>query len=335
LLITPHKVTSLQLENEHVLITGATGFVGSVLIKRLLQGNGRLTATVLKGEDIGHLPTVIKWVPVQPLSESSDYSTALQHVDIVIHLAARVHIMHDRAIDPLQEFRRANLQGTERLARQAAQAGVKRFVFISTVKVHGEETTTPYREDSPLTPLDPYGISKAEAETMLRHIAEETGLEVVIVRPPLAYGPGVKANFLQLMKVVSYGVPLPFDSIRNRRSLIFVENLVDALTCCAIHPKAAGQAYLVSDGEDVSTAELIRRIAHALGKPARLFPFSLDVMRLAGKVLGKSSALDRVLSSLMVDTSKIRSELGWRAPFTMDQGLKKTAEWFLKDSVKL
>lgn len=312
-----------------ILVTGATGFVGSALIKRLLQENVQLTAAVLDGEDAGHLPTDVKRVIVPPLSESSDYSTALQHVDIVIHLSARVHIMQDSAMDPLQEFRRVNLHGTERLARQAALAGVKRFIFISTVKVHGEETAIPYREDSPLVPLDPYGISKAEAETGLQHIAKETGLEVVIVRPPLVYGPAVKANFRQLISIVRRAVPMPFASINNKRSLVFVENLADALTCCATHPKAAGQTYLVSDGEDVSTPELIRRVAHALGLPARLFPFPTGLMRLGGRLLKKSSAVERLLGSLQVDNSKIRRDLGWTPPYTMEQGLKKTAEWFL------
>jgi len=312
-----------------ILVTGATGFVGNSLIKRLLQGNNILTAAVLYGEDTANLPTKVKRVIVQPLSESSDYSIALHHVDIVIHLAARVHIMQDNAMNPLQEFRQANLHGTVRLARQAVQARVKRFVFISTVKVHGEETIMPYHEDSLLAPLDPYSVSKAEAETILRQIAEETGLEVVIIRPPLAYGPGVKANFRQLMRVVNFGVPLPFASIHNRRSLIFVENLADALTCCAIHPQAAGQTYLVSDGEDVSTTELIRRIAPALGKQARLFPLSTNVMRLVCKVLGESAAFDRLFGSLTVDTSKIRRELDWKPPYTMEEGLQKTAEWFM------
>lgn len=312
------------------LITGATGFVGSSLIQRLLIENVRLIAAVLDGEATGHLPAAVERIIVQPLSESSDYSTALQHVDIVIHLAARVHIMQDTAMDPLQEFRRVNLHGTERLARQAAQVGVKRFVYISTVKVHGEETATTYHEDSPFVPLDPYGTSKAEAETALRRIAEETGLEVVIVRPPLVYGPGVKANFRQLMRVVSRGVPLPFASIRNKRSLVFVGNLADALTSCATHPNAAGQTYLVSDGEDVSTPELIRRVASALGRRARLFPFPPAVMGVAGRLLGKSAAVERLVGSLQVDSSKISRELGWKPPFTMEQGLAETARWFRK-----
>lgn len=313
-----------------LLMTGATGFVGASLIQRLLQENFRLVAAVMDGEATGHLPTSVERVIVQPLSESSDYTNALQQVDVVIHLAARVHIMQDTATDPLQEFRRVNLHGTERLARQAAQAGVRRFVYVSSVKVHGEETETPYREDSPLAPLDPYGTSKAEAEAALRHIAEETGLEVVVVRPPLVYGPGVKANFRQLMRVVSRGVPLPFASIRNKRSLIFVGNLADALACCAIHPDAAGQTYLLSDGEDVSTPELIRRVASALGRSARLFPFPPQVMGVAGRMLGKSAAVERLVGSLQVDSSKIKGELGWKPPFTLERGMKKTADWFLK-----
>jgi nucleoside-diphosphate-sugar epimerase len=195
--------------------------------------------------------------------------------------------------------------------------------------VHGEETETPYREDSPLAPHDHYGTSKAEAETALWRIAEETGLEVVIVRPPLVYGPGVKANFRQLLRVVRGGVPLPFASIRNKRSLIFVGNLSDALTCCAIHPKAAGKTYLVSDGDDLSTPELISRVASAMGRPARLFPFPPVVLGFAARMLGKSSTVERLAGSLQVDSSKIVRELGWKPPFTMEQGLAETVAWFM------
>lgn len=313
----------------NLLITGATGFVGTALITRLKQEKFRLTAAVLAGEDTTHLSKEVKRVIVQPLSESCDYSTVLKNVDIVIHLAARVHIMKDTSKDPLLEFLAVNLHGTEGLARQAARAGVKRFVFISTIKVLGEETATPYREDAPLAPLDPYGASKAEAETALRRVAEETGLEVVILRPPLVYGPGVKANFRQLINFVNRGIPLPFASIRNKRSLIFVGNLADALACTVMHPNAAGQIFLVSDDRDVSTPELIRLASSALGTPARLFPFPPGILRIVGRILGKSSAFERLIGSLQVDSSKIRRELGWKPPFTMEQGLAETAAWFM------
>ena len=312
----------------NIFITGATGFIGSALVRRLLLEHSSITAAVLSGEETGHVAKEVVQVVIQPLAESSDYSDVLQGMDVVIHLAARVHIMHDTSTDPLQEFRRVNLHGTERLARQAAQAGVKRFVFISTVKVHGEETERPYQENSPLAATDPYGISKAEAEAALRRIAHETGLEVVIVRPPLVYGQGVKANFRQLMTIVHRGIPLPFSSIRNKRSLISVENLVDALACCAAHPGAAGQTYLVSDNDDISTPELITRMATALGITARLFPCPTYLLRGMGQLLGKSAAVERVVGSLQADCSKIRGELGWIPPLTVSQGLQHTASWY-------
>jgi len=311
-----------------ILITGATGFIGSVLIKRLLREDFHLRAAVLAGEDDSHLPPGVERVTVEPLSESSDYSAALQNVAIVIHLAARVHIMSDTAANPLEEFRRVNLHGTERLAQQAVQSGVKRLVYISTVKVLGEETDRPYCEDAPLAPVDPYGISKAEAELALQRIAGETGLEVVIVRPPLVYGPGVKANFRQLLRTVSRGVPLPFASIRNKRSLIFIENLGDALACCAKHPAAAGKTFLVSDGTDLSTPELIRQVASALGVSARLLPFPAGLMRVGGRLLGKTALVERLIGSLQLDSSRIKRELSWEPPYTMEEGFAKTAAWF-------
>jgi nucleoside-diphosphate-sugar epimerase len=311
-----------------VLITGANGFIGSALINRLLQENVRLSAAVMDECDARHLPAEVKRLIVRPLSENSDYTADLKGIDVVVHLAARVHIMHDTAMDPLQEFRRVNLHGTERLARQAALSGVKRFVFISTVKVLGEETASSYREDTPLDPHDPYGISKAEAESALWRIAGETGLEVVVVRPPLVYGPGVKSNFLRLLETMQRGIPLPLKSIDNQRSLIYIENLVDALACCATHPNAAGQTYLVSDGEDVSTPVLLQRVASALGKKALLFPFPQGLLQLAGRLSGKSVAVERLVGSLQVDSSKIRNDLGWSPPFTMEEGLRETADWF-------
>lgn len=343
-----------------IFITGATGFVGSGLIKRLVRENVRVTAAVLAGEDAGHLPAAVERVTVEPLSESSDYTTALQDVDIAIHLAARVHIMQETATDPLQEFRKVNLHGTERLARQAAQAGVKRFIFMSTIGVNGDNSgVNPYTESDQPHPHNPYSVSKHEAELVLQRISQETGIEVVIIRAPLVYGLGNPGNFQSLLRIVSKGIPLPLASITNRRSLIYVGNLVDALATCASHPAAAGQTYLVSDGEDVSTPELIRRVAHALKVPARQFSFPTSLMRMAGKILDGNfkfwilnfglfksktkkpiqnlefkthnrftGAVNRLTGSLTVDSSKIRRELGWVPPFTMEEGLRETAEWF-------
>ena len=313
----------------NLFITGATGFVGTALLKRLLQDNVRLTVAVLDGENAEHLPVSVERVTVEPLSEYSDYSQALHNVDTVIHLAARVHVMQEIATDPLHEFRKVNLHGTERLARQAAQAGVKRFVFMSTIGVNGDNSgNNSYTENDPPYPHNPYSVSKYEAECALKHISVETGMDVVIVRAPLVYGPGNPGNFLSLLRVVSKAVPLPFASIINKRSLIYAGNLVDALATCATHPAAAGQTYLVSDGEDVSTPELLRRTAKALGVTARLFPCSVVLMRLAGKMTGKSGAVKRLIGSLTVDSSKIQRELGWKPPITMDEGLLETAAWF-------
>lgn len=314
-----------------IFITGANGFIGSALLKRLLCGYSRLTAAVLVGEGTGHLPTSVEKVTVDPLSESSDYTASLQHIDTVIHLAARVHIMQETATDPLHEFRKVNLYGTERLARQAAQAGVKRFVFMSTIGVNGDNSgDKPYGEGAVPHPHNHYSVSKYEAELALQRISLETGMEVVIIRAPLVYGPGNPGNFLSLLRIVSKGIPLPLASIKNKRSLIYVGNLVDALATCAVHPVAAGKTYLVSDGEDVSTPELISKTASALGVSARLLPFPTSLMKLAGKLAGKSGAVNRLTGSLTVDSSKIRQELGWVPPFTMEEGLLETAAWFNK-----
>ena len=313
-----------------VLVTGATGFVGSFLCSRLLGGGYSVRGTLLDSEPSSALVHGVEGVEVELLGAHTSWSQALMGVDTVIHLAARVHIMDDPSSDPLSEFRKVNVEGALKLARDCVSAGVRRFVYISSIKVNGEENIAPYTTDSLPKPTDPYGISKWEAEQGLRKIASETGLEVVVVRPTLVYGPGVKANFLNMMKIISKGIPLPLASINNKRSLIYVENLVDALAICATHPKAAGQTFLVSDGDDVSTPELIRRTASALGRLTRLFPFPVTIMRLAGKLIGKSGAVNRLTGSLTVDSSKIRAELGWSPPFSMDYGLKETAEWFAR-----
>ena len=247
-----------------LLVTGATGFVGRFLSAKLLAEGCSVRGTLLAFENPASLVKGVEPVVIEPLGPDTPWSQALCGIDTIIHLAARVHIMDDPSADPLTEFLKVNTEGTKHLALKAAKAGVKRLVFISSIKVNGEETEAAYSEDSPAQPSDPYGISKWEAEQGLRQIEAETGLEVVIVRPTLVYGPGVKANFLNMMKVVHRSIPLPLASIKNKRSLVYIGNLVDALATCAMHPAAAGQTFLVSDGEDVSTPELISRTANAL-----------------------------------------------------------------------
>jgi len=311
-----------------VLVTGATGFVGRFLCERLLAMGLHVRGTLIASESPSSLVAEVEPVVVEPLSMQTPWLHALTGVDTVIHLAARVHIMNDPSADPLVEFRTVNTAGSKQLASEACRAGVKRFVFVSSIKVNGEEAINPYNEESPAQPKDAYAVSKYEAEQALLKIEAETCLEVVIVRPTLVYGPRVRANFLNMLKIVQLGIPLPFASIKNKRSLLYVGNLVDALALCATSSSAAGQTYLVSDGEDVSTPELIRRTAQVLGVPARLFPIPASFMYMAGKLTGKSNAMNRLVGSLAVDSSKIRQELGWKPPFTMEEGLRETAEWF-------
>jgi len=311
-----------------VLVTGATGFIGSALIVALHRLNTPLRAAILPGKEGISLPEEVERVVVPPLSESSDYTAALMGVDFVVHLAARVHVLLDQVSNPLNEFRKVNVHGTERLARQAAAAGVKRMVFLSSVKVNGEGMSRPFTENDTPVPESPYGVSKHEAEQALLRVAAETCLEVVIIRSPLVYGPGVKANFLHLLKTVDKGMPLPFAGVRNRRSFVYVGNLVNAIILCMTHPKAANQIYLVSDGEDISTPELIRRLGFALDKPTRLVTIPPFVIRFSGRVFGKSEAVKRLVESLQIDCSKIRRELGWHPLYTMEQGLRETVEWY-------
>lgn len=316
-----------------VLITGANGFVGQSLCRRMASDSWHVRGTIRSAEQTAGLFAGVEVVHIKSIGADTDWSDAMTGVNAVVHLAARVHMMNDVAAEPLAAFRQVNVAGTERLARMAAAHGVKRFVYISSIKVNGEGALTPYIEQTAEAPQDPYGVSKWEAEQALRKIAKETGLEVVILRPPLVYGPGVKANFLSLFKIVERGIPLPLDSINNRRSFIYLGNLVDAIVTCVTHPEAAGQTYLVSDGQDVSTPELIRRVAAALGRTARLFPFPPSLMRFAGKFFGKSDAVDRFVSPLTIDSSKLHRELGWKPPYTMEEGLKETARWYM-DEIK-
>jgi nucleoside-diphosphate-sugar epimerase len=302
-------------------VTGASGFVGSLLCAKLFQ-QGFVVRAAARYRSVQS--SDFEQVATGTIDSNTDWSTMLSGMDVLIHLAARVHVMSELSANPLAEFRKVNVEGTRNLAKSAARAGVKRFVYVSSVKVNGEQTTLPYNELNEPNPQDTYGISKWEAEQVLHKIAAETGLEVAIIRPPLVYGANAKGNFAEMMKALDKGIPLPFASIKNLRSLIYVDNLVDALILCATHPKAAGQTYFVSDGEDVSTPDLLRKLSKVMGKPAKLLPCSPIFMRLAGRLFRKSSQVDRLLGSLQVDSTKIRCELGWKPPFTLDEGLQAT-----------
>ncbi len=313
-----------------VLVTGAGGFIGCALCTRMLTEGWQVHGTVRSESSIKRLPDGIEAVSIGSIDADTRWNDALRGIDTVVHLAARVHVMDDTAVNPLEAFRKVNVAGTKQLAQSASSAGVRRFVFMSSVKVNGEGRAAAYTEDDEEAPEDPYGASKNEAEQELRKISHMTGLETVILRAPLVYGPGVKANFYNLLKIVYRGIPLPFAKIDNLRSFIYLDNLIDVIITCINNPRAKGRTFLVNDREDVSTPELIRKIASALGKPARLFSISPFFMRLAGKFIGKSAAIDRIFGSLTIDSTKIRKEVGWEPPYTMKYGLKETAKWYKK-----
>lgn len=308
---------------KYCAVTGATGFLGQALLMscgsleqlRLLAICRRLPDYPIQQ---------VRYVSMGALSDIVDWAPVLNSVEVVVHAAARVHVMADKNSDPLAEFRRVNVQGTLNLARIAATAGVKRFVFVSSIKVNGETTTLgqPFTADDVPAPLDPYGVSKMEAEQGLREISALTGMEVVVVRPPLVYGPGVKANFAALMRAVQRGWPLPLGAVYNQRSLVALDNLVDFIITCINHPKAANQTFLVSDGQDLSTTELVRGIANAALLPARLLPVPVWVLQAGASLLGKGDAVQRLCGNLQVDISKARNLLDWVPPVSVEEGLR-------------
>jgi nucleoside-diphosphate-sugar epimerase len=265
---------------------------------------------------------------VGSIGRETSWDKALVGMQEVVHLAGRAHVMSDQATDALATYREINVLGTQRLASFAAAAGIERLVFLSSIKVNGEGASEPYTERDVPRPEDPYGVSKWEAEQALWQAAAGSGLRPTVLRSPLVYGPGVKANFLKLMGAVDRGFPFPFASIRNRRSLVFVGNLADAISVCLSHPGARGRTYLLCDGEDVSIAELIRRIARELERPERIFPFPPAMLEGAARLLGYEAVTKRMLGSLVVDSSAIRKELSWTPPYSMIQGMKEMAAWF-------
>ena len=308
-----------------IFVTGATGFVGKAVVQRLLADDQSRRVVVAVRRDGQQWPENVLPRVTGDLEPSTDWSVALGGVSSVVHCAARVHVMADTATNPLDEFRWVNVQGTLNLARQAAAAGVRRFVFVSSIKVNGEATkpSVPFSADDIPAPMDAYGVSKMEAEQGLREIALQTGMEVVIIRPPLVYGPGVKANFAAMMRWLRRGVPLPLGAIHNQRSLVALDNLVDLIVTCLTHPAAANQTFLVSDNEDISTTELLRRMGRAMGRPARLIPVPTSWLKLAAAMAGKRLVAQRLCGSLQVDIEKTRRLLGWRPPVSLDEGLRR------------
>ena len=313
-----------------ILVTGATGFIGNTLSCHLAQQGHTITAAVRHTSNI--FPTAIRQTYVGDILSETDWTQALDHVDIVIHLAARVHIMSDCVADPLTECRFVNTAGTLNLARQAAAAGVRRFIFLSSVKVNGESTQHDqlFSAADVCDPDDPYAVSKYEAEQGLKDISKQTGMEIVIIRPPLVYGPGVKGNFFSMMRWLHKGIPLPLGAVHNQRSLVALENLIDLITVCIDHPAAANQTFLVSDGEDLSTTELLQRLGAALGRHARLLSVPASWLRKAASLLGKKDIAMRLLDSLQIDMRKTCELLNWSPPVSVDEALRKTAKSYLQ-----
>ncbi|BFM11822.1 SDR family oxidoreductase [Simiduia litorea] len=310
--------------NETILLTGASGFVGGAVFDALSNYNvilcGRTNFT--KGGPFFR----------KNINECEDYSEPLNGVSIVIHCAARAHVTKERLYNPLDEYRAVNVGGTLNLARQAAAQGVKRFIFISSIKVNGESTSgmAPFRENDNRSPTDPYGISKFEAEQGLKDIADSTGMEVVIIRPPLIYGPGVKANFLSLMKLAVSPIPLPFGAINNARSMIYIGNLIDFIVKSIEHPKAANQIFIISDGEDVSLSSLVRLMRKSIGRSTWQIPIPKILFEWIGTATNKRQVMERLIGSLQVDPSKAQSLLDWKPPFSVSQGIEITMQDFIK-----
>ena len=315
-----------------ILVTGATGFIGKAVIQKLLIQEFIVSALVRNTSPA--LPDSVTQIVIGDISTLPKNISALQNIDVLIHIAARAHIMNETENNPLTEFRKVNTTATLNLARQAAEAGVKRFIFISSVKVNGEitEPGTSFTPGNTHAPTDPYGLSKFEAEQGLMSLTQNTGMEVVIIRPPLVYGPGVKANFLAMIKWVDKGVPLPLGAIHNKRSLVALDNLVSFICHCINHPKASNEIFLISDNEDVSTTELLQKVAKALGKKIILLPIPVSLMRVAARLIGKQAVASRLFDSLQLDSSKAKDLLGWQPVINMDEQLKILVSFYKKYS---
>jgi nucleoside-diphosphate-sugar epimerase len=316
----------------NILITGASGFIGKELCKSLCHDNYFVRAIIRENSKEKNVAASDKII-IDEINSTMNWQDELEDIDCVIYLAGRVHIMRDHVNNPLQEFQEANTFSPLNLAKQASLVGVKRFIYLSSIKVNGEATKpyTYFTEDTNYIPVDAYALSKYEAEQGLSHIAQKTQMEVVIIRPPLVYGQNVKANFLSIMKVLYKRIPLPFGAVHNQRSLVALDNLVSFIIHCIDHPKAANEIFLISDGEDVSTTELLHKVAKAFGKKTFLVPVPVSLMRFTAKLLGKEDVADRLFGSLQVDSTKAMNLLGWKPVISMDEQLKKTADAYLNN----
>ncbi|OED69673.1 NAD-dependent dehydratase, partial [Vibrio tasmaniensis ZS-17] len=301
----------------NILVTGSTGFVGSRVVESARERNWEVISVVRK-----QIKPLTNRFVVSSIDSSTDWSRAFDGVDCIVHCAARVHQMNESEQDALAAYRETNMFGTLNLAKQAADAGVKRFVFVSSIKVNGEfnDPNLPFEPNLNNTPQDPYGLSKYEAEVELAKLSKETGLEVVIIRPPLVYGPGVKANFLSMMRLIDKGIPLPFGAIKNQRSFVYLDNLSDLILVCCEHPSAPGHTFLVSDDHDVSTTQLMQTIAQAMGKSPLLIPIPMSWIQLGASVLKKQQIAQRVCGSLKVEIGSTKDILGWEPPVSFEQG---------------
>lgn len=312
-----------------ILVTGSTGFIGSALIQRLIADPLFEPIAALRRGPV-EISVDYDSVVVGDLLPDTNYRDALLGVEAVIHIAGRAHVINEMADNPLDEFLQVNTVGTLNLARQAVQAGVQYFIFISSIGVNGNQNTHPFTENDTTNPVEDYAVSKLEAEQGLQKIASASTMEVVIIRPPLVYGPNAPGNFSKLMHWIQVGIPLPLGAIHNKRSLVALDNLVSFIIHCIDHPKAANEVFLISDDEDISTTELLRLVAKALGKKPRLISVPVGLMEFAAKLVGKESVTNRLFGSLQVDSSKARNLLGWRPVVTMEEQLKTTAEAWLK-----
>ena len=323
--------THIPTNKQIFLVTGASGFVGRQLCRRLLEDGFSVAGVVRKPTEFPEFAgRAFTQVCVGNIDGQTDWSEALVGVDTVFHLAAEGGLRHEPVDEQLLRLRKVNTAGTTGLARAAVSHGVQRFIYLSSIKANGEQTSLsePFSETSIPAPITPYGVSKWEAEQELWRVVNGTNTGAVVVRPPLVYGVGVKGNFLQLLNLVSKQIPLPIAGLRNGRSLIYLDNLLDALALCAKHPAATGKTYLVSDGEDVSTGDLIKKIANAMGVHHRLFYFPVLLLRMSASAFGKSEQAGRLLGSLVVETKKISQELNWIPPYSLQQGLQATVDWY-------